>query len=210
MSPRGDAGGFSYNLADGQSYLVRTSRSSAYLLLAPSFNNHGGPDSVPLWFTSNGGKSWSNRHVPCHIGAMSAVLSASPNGTLMAVCASQPSAGEQIKSVLDSADGGRTWVLKTDSNINFGYLGAIDLVSSQEAFLVGDRSPLLVTHDGGAHWQPERSVTAGGGGGTSIVEFFNPVHGLVLGNDDNNNEKLTLWSTADGGNHWSAKVPLIG
>jgi len=208
--PEGDVGGFSYNLADGQSYLVRTSKSSAYLMLPPSFNTHDGPDVVPLWFTSNGGRSWANRRVPCHIGAMSAVLSVSPNGTLMAVCASQPSAGEQIKSVLDSADGGRTWVLKTDSNINFGYLGSIDLVSSQEAFLVGDRSPVLVTHDGGTHWQPVRKVTAGGGGGTSLVRFFNSSHGLVLGNDDSNNETLTLWSTADGGKHWSAKVPQIG
>jgi photosystem II stability/assembly factor-like uncharacterized protein len=141
---------------------------------------------------------------------MSAVLSVSPDGSLMAVCASQPSAGEQIKSVLDSNDGGRTWVLKTDSNINFGYLGSIDLVSSQEAFLVGGRSPVLVTHDGGIHWYPVRKVSAGGGGGTSLVEFFNPSHGLVFGNDDNNNEVLTLWSTADSGKRWSAEVPRIG
>ena len=210
VSPRGDVGGFSYNLADGQSYLVRTSRSNAYLMLQPSFNSHGGPDVVPVWFTSNGGRSSSNRRVPCHIGAMSAVLSVSPNGTLMAVCASQPSAGEQIKSVLDSADGGRTWVLKTNSKIDFGYLGSIDLVSSQEAFLVGDRSPLLVTHDGGNRWQPTQNLAAGGGGDTSVVEFFDAAHGIVLGNDDGNNETLTLWSTADGGKHWSAKVPLIG
>ena len=209
VSPRGDVGGFSYNLADGQSYLVRTSRSNAYLMLSPSFNTHGGPDVVPVWFTSNGGRSWSNRRVTCHFGAMSAVLSVSPNGTLMAVCASEPSAGEQIKSVLDSTNGGRTWVLKTDSNINFGYLGTVDLVSTQEAFLVGDRSPLLVTHDGGTHWQAVRNVAAGGGGDSSFVEFFDASHGLVFGNDDNNNEKLTLWRTADGGKHWSAKVPLI-
>ncbi|MGA7834094.1 MAG: hypothetical protein WCA31_02700 [Acidimicrobiales bacterium] len=210
QSPHGHAGGFSYNLADGQSYLVRTSQSSAYLMLPPSFNSHGGPDVAPLWFTSNGGRSWSARRVPCHIGAMSAVLSVSPDGTLMSVCASQPSAGEQIKSVLESANEGRTWVLKTDSNIDFGYLGSIDLVSSREAFLVGDRSSLLVTHDGGAHWQPVRNVTAGGGGGTSLVDFFDAAHGLVLGNDDSDNEQLTLWSTADGGTHWSAKVPQVG
>ena len=210
VSPEGVTGGFSYNSAEGQSYLVRTSQSSAYLMLRPSSIVHGSPDVVPLWFTSNGGSSWSNRRVPCHIDAMSAVLSVSPEGSLMAVCASQPSAGEQIKSVLDSVDGGRTWTLKTKSNIDFGYLGSIDLVSNQEAYLVGDRGPVLVTHDGGSHWFPVRGVTAGGGGGTSLVEFFTPSHGLVFGNDDNNNEMLTLWSTADGAKLWSAVIPRIG
>jgi photosystem II stability/assembly factor-like uncharacterized protein len=141
---------------------------------------------------------------------MSAVLSVSPSGTLMAVCASQPSAGEQIKSVLDSVNAGRTWVLKTDSNIDFGYLGVVDLVSSTEAFLVGDRSALLVTRDGGSRWQTVRNVTAGGGGGTSAVDFFNASHGLVFGNDDNDNELLALWSTADSGKDWSVTVPKIG
>jgi photosystem II stability/assembly factor-like uncharacterized protein len=42
-------------------------------------------------------------------------------------------------------------------------------------------------------------------GGTSEVVFFNAAHGLVLGNDDSDNERLTLWSTADGGKHWSSK-----
>jgi photosystem II stability/assembly factor-like uncharacterized protein len=164
---------------------------------------------VPLWFTSNGGNSWSNRQVPCHIGALSAVLSAAPNGTLMAVCASGPNAGSQIKSVIVSSDGGRTWNLRTDTNIDFGYLGAVDLVTSQEAFLVGARSSLLVTHDGGAHWRPVQPLLGGSDGGTSEVVFFNVNHGIVLGNDENNNEKLTLWSTADGGKHWISKLPRV-
>ena len=204
VSPSGDSGGISSG-AHGQSYLIRVSRSSAYLMLAPSLNTHGGSSDVPLWFTSNAGRSWSSRQVPCHIGAWSAVLSVAPNGTLMAVCASEPSAGSQIKSVLESSDGGRTRDLKTDSNIEFGYLGAIDLVTSQEAFLVGGRSSLLVTHDGGTLWQPVKPLLGSTAGGTSEVVFFNAAHGLVLGNDDSDNERLTLWSTADGGKHWSSK-----
>jgi photosystem II stability/assembly factor-like uncharacterized protein len=127
----------------------------------------------------------------------------------MTVCASGPSTGSQIKSVLESSDGGRTWELKTDSNIDFGYLGAIDLVTKQEAFLVGGRSSLLVTHDGGALWEPVRPLLGGSDGGTSEVVFFNVDHGIVLGNEENNNEKLTLWSTADGGKHWISKPPRV-
>jgi photosystem II stability/assembly factor-like uncharacterized protein len=208
VGPKGHSGGISYG-AHGQSYLIRINRLSAYLMLAPTVSTNGGPSVVPLWFTSTGGRSWSSRQVPCHIGALSAVLSAAPNGTLMTVCASGPSTGSQIKSVLESSDGGRTWELKTDSNIDFGYLGAIDLVTKQEAFLVGGRSSLLVTHDGGALWEPVRPLLGGSDGGTSEVVFFNVDHGIVLGNEENNNEKLTLWSTADGGKHWISKPPRV-
>lgn len=209
VSPKGNSGGISYG-AHGQSYLLRISRSSAYLMLAPPhLITTGDPSVVPLWFTSTGGRSWSSRQVPCHIGALSAVLSAAPNGTLMAVCASGPSAGSQIKSVLNSSDGGRTWNLKTDSNIDIGYLGAVDLVTSQEAFLVGARSSLLVTHDGGTLWKPVQPLLGGSDGGTSEVVFFNFDHGIVLGNDENNNEKLTLWNTADGGKHWTSNPSRV-
>ena len=208
VTPQGFAGGISYG-AHGQSYLIRISQSSAYLMLAPSDSANGGASVVPLWFTSTGGRSWSSRQVPCHIYALSAVLSMAPNGTLMAVCASGPSAGSQIKSVLDSSDGGRTWQLKTKSDIDFGYLGAVDLISSQEAFLVGSRSSLLVTHDGGAQWKPVQSLIGGSEGGTSELLFFDVNHGIVLGNDESNNEEMTLWSTSDGGKHWISKLPRI-
>jgi photosystem II stability/assembly factor-like uncharacterized protein len=73
--------------AQGQTWLERVSRSSAYLLSNPVPNPDGSPDSAPLWFTADGGSSWSARSVPCGFDAMSAVLSAAPDGTLLAVCA---------------------------------------------------------------------------------------------------------------------------
>jgi photosystem II stability/assembly factor-like uncharacterized protein len=132
-----------------------------------------------------------------------------PNGKLMAVCASGPNTGFQTKSVLDSSDGGRTWQLKTDSNIDSGYLEDVDFVTSQEAFLVGGRSSLLVTHDGGALWKPVQPLIGGSDGGTAQVVFLNVDHGIVLGNDENNNEQLTLWSTVDGGKRWSSKLSHV-
>ena len=202
--------------ANGQTYLIRTSRSAAYLMLAPASIRYDASSVIPLWFTSNGGISWSNRQVPC--GALSAVLSAAPNGTLMAVCASGPGAGMQLKQVLESTNGGRTWVVKyrclpsdtsscPESDIDSGYLATIDLVTSREAFLVGDRSSLLVTHDGGTRWQAVQPLIGGSAGGTTQVIFFNTSHGVVLGENDSNNEDSTLWSTVDGGKHWTAELP---
>jgi photosystem II stability/assembly factor-like uncharacterized protein len=204
-TPRGAGNGVSSG-AHGQSYLIRVNRSSAYLMLGPS-SPLGGLSTVPLWFTSNGGQSWSNRHVPCHIGALSAVLSAAPDGGLMVVCSSQPSGGSQLKSVLESTNGGHTWTLRRNAHIDSGYLGGIDLVSNKEAFLFGGRSSLLVTHDGGTRWRAVRPLIGDPGGGTSQVIFFNASRGLVLGNNDNDNELLTLWQTNDGGKHWTAKLP---
>ena len=200
-SPPGFNGGITSG-ASGRSYLVRLSRSRAYLMLAPPFTSDERSKSVPLWYTSNAGATWSSRPVPCRMISWSAVFAVSPNGTLMAVCASEPSAGEQLKSVLESADGGRTWVLKTNSNVDVGYLGGLDLLSNRDAYLVGGRSSLMVTHDGGTHWRAVEPLLGSSAGGTFEVQFFNDAHGLVLGNNDNDNEKLTLWSTSDGGTHW--------
>ncbi len=191
----------------GQSFLTRTNRSTSYLMLSPQLHLSGSPDSAPLWYTTNGGKTWLNREVPCLMGAMSAVFSLAPDGTMMTVCASEPSAGNQPKTVLESTDGGRTWVAKTGSDTDGGYLGSIDLVSSEKAFLVGGRSSLLETRDGGIHWAAVEPVIGSTAGGTSEVKFFNGSHGLVLGNDDNDHERLTLWSTVDGGAHWKVVVP---
>jgi photosystem II stability/assembly factor-like uncharacterized protein len=99
--------------------------------------------------------------------------------------------------------------MKTDSNIDYGYLGAIDLVSSKKAFHVGGRSSLLVTHDGDATWRAVQPLIGSTAGGTSQVIFFNSSHGLVLGNNDNDNENLTLWSTTDGGKKWTAELPIV-
>ena len=207
-SPPGFNGGVSSG-ASGRTYLVRLSRSRAYLMLAPPFTSDNHSKSVPLWYTSSAGATWSSRAVPCHLRTWSAVLSVAPNGTLMAVCASEPSVGEQLKSVLESVNGGRTWVLKTDSSIDIGYLGAIDLLSGRHAFLVGGRSSLMVTHDGGEQWHAVTPLIGSSAGGTFQVQFFNDEHGLVLGNNDNDNEKLTLWRTSDGGAHWTTITSRI-
>jgi photosystem II stability/assembly factor-like uncharacterized protein len=126
---------------------------------------------------------------------------------MMTVCASEPSVGEQPKTVLESTNGGRTWGLKTGSDIENGYVGSIDLLSARQAFLVGGRSSLLETNDGGSRWTAVEPLIGSTAGGTSEVSFLNGSHGLVLGNNDNDDERMTLWSTDDGGAHWNVVLP---
>ena len=195
-----------------QSYLVRTNRHTAYLMFAPRGHPNGNSNIAPLWYTTDGGKTWLNRQVPCGIDAQFSTFSLAPDGTLMVVCASEPSAGNQPKTVLESSNGGKRWKVEASNtppypNIDAGYLGAIDLISGTKAFLVGGRSSLFETLNGGRSWKAVEPLIGSTAGGTSEVRFFNESDGLVLGNDDNDNERMTLWSTTDGGVHWNVILP---
>src|SRR5215469_13673347 len=191
----------------GQTWLVRTGRSSAYMLTGP-----GQSGTAPLWFTTDAGASWSGRRVRCGINALSVTLSAAADGTLLAVCAGEPSAGYQAKSAARSTNGGRSWrvhfpcrpprVLCRGDALDFGYLGQIAAAFGSTGYLAGDRSSLLVTTDGGAHWQPARPVIGSSAGGTSGVVFVNRRDGFVIDDDPGDNNTPTLWRTIDGGAHW--------
>ena len=206
--------------AQGQTWLVRTSRSSAYLVANPVTNPDGRADRAPLFYTADGGVSWSSRWISCGIDALSVVLAAAPGGTLLAVCAGEPGAGAQMKSTVRSTNGGATWTVRSacapphlaspsgcwTEAPNMGYLGGIDAVSSDTVFLYGERSSLLVSHDAGVRWQTVRPPMGGTGGGTAHAVFFDPSDGVVLGEDGG---ATVLWSTSDGGAHWTVVVPRV-
>src|SRR6185312_17506762 len=126
--------------------------------------------------------------------------------------------GFQAKSVGRSGDGGRSWAVYTPClpvrpycrPLDFGYLGQIAAVSAGTVFLVGDRSSLLVTTDGGAHWRAVRPLIGDTSGGTSQVMFVSRRAGFVLGDDERNNDVPTIWRTFDGGAHWARVTPGAG
>jgi photosystem II stability/assembly factor-like uncharacterized protein len=89
-----------------------------------------------------------------------------------------------------------------------GYLGEIDAVSSSTVYLVGGRSALEVSRDGGIRWSAVPPGMGSTAGGTTQVIFFSPKKGVVLGDGDQENERSTLWSTSDGGAHWRTRVPV--
>jgi|HubBroStandDraft_6_1064221.scaffolds.fasta_scaffold01437_11 photosystem II stability/assembly factor-like uncharacterized protein len=216
-------GATSSGVETGQTYLVRISTTSAYLASNPPFFAGPGPPSIaPLWFTVDGGKTWSTRQVDCGVGSLMDSISVAPDGTLVAVCASQPSAGSQPKSTVRSSDGARTWTTMTPCSgstsltfactttqpLAFGYLGEIDAVSSSTVYLVGGRSSLLVTHNGGVSWQIGTPMIGDTSDGSWDVTFFNSVDGLVLGSDPSDSETRTIWSTTNGGASWRSTVPI--
>jgi photosystem II stability/assembly factor-like uncharacterized protein len=208
---------------DAQTWLVRVTATTAYLASNPALKFDRQSSTAPLWYTADGGRTWSARQVDCGFSAMTDAISAAPDGTLLAVCATEPSAGNQPKSTVRSTDGGRTWTTMTqcpgggealsfdcaiDPPLSFGYLGEIDAVSADTIYLVGGRSSLLVTHDGGATWAVVQPMIGDTSAGTQKVVFFDESDGVVLGDDGQNDDVATIWSTDDQGVTWHAVVPV--
>jgi photosystem II stability/assembly factor-like uncharacterized protein len=208
--------------AEGTGWLIRVTKASAYLASSPLVREDGTyGDATPLWFTTDSGATWSKRTVPCSNFGADVALSVAPDGTLYDVCAVEGGMGEQPKETVRSTNEGRSWRVQsscrfpyagftscTKGSQFFGYLGAIDAVSSKTIFLVGDRSALEVSRDGGVRWSAVPPGMGNTAGGTSQVIFFSPMNGIVLGDGDQENERPTLWSTSDGGARWSTRVPV--
>lgn len=206
--------------ATGTGWLVRTNQQSAYLASSPRVLKGKQVEATPLWFTTDSGATWSNRTIPCRGSGTDMALSAAPEGTIFDVCAGQPSTGNQLKETLRSTNDGRRWQIRSMCHFSIsnalrctpgsqfsGYLGQIDAVSSSTVYLVGDRSSLEVSRDGGITWTAVPPGLGSSAGGTFQAIFFSPSAGIVLGDGDQNNERPTLWSTTDGGAHWTAREP---
>jgi hypothetical protein len=202
----------------GQGGLVRTGPASGYVLALPGGNGEGKPDRAPLWYTADGGASWSRRQIPCGLDAMYDSMSAAPGGALVAVCAGEPSAGSQLKSAVTSANGGRTWTVHVlrcpqvaaacRQPLESGYLGQVDAVTAKIAYLVGPRSDVLMTSDGGGHWRFAAPQPGGQWQYTTQVSFFGRSDGIVIG-ADGSSRTAGLWRTSNGGRTWSETTPVL-
>ena len=199
----------------GQTWLLRTGRSSGYVLSRAV----AGGSRATLAFTSDGGSTWSRRSLSCGTRALSTVLAAAPDGTLVAVCAGEPGVGFQAKSLAISDDGGRHWsqrgpcgagpaaVACTRSPLSQGYLGEAVATSKRTVYVIGDRSGLVITRDGGGHWRNLGATVGDVNGMPAQVAFFGPRDGTVLGRENTAQAPIAIWHTTDGGSRWSAVTP---
>ena len=202
--------------------LVRVNRTSAYVTTNAGQSIGLRTFATPLWFTNDAGVTWSSHPNPC--GGYSTTLSAAPDGTLFDVCASEPGTGEQMKETLRYREQGRRWQIRswcplksvtthctTGSQVS-RYVDQIHAVSDLTVFLVGDRSSLEVTRDGGVTWSVVARGLGGDAGGTFQVILFNATSGIVFGDGEGPNAGdfgQTLWSTSDGGVHWATHHPHV-
>ena len=201
--------------AGGQTWLLHLGIYTGYVLASPESNNRDKTDSASLWYTGNGGRHWEKRVLPCGIDALSDAVS-KVGTTLAAVCADEPSAGFQAKTTATSPNGGAIWDVHVGclfrpgcrNPLYQGYLGGIAAVSGVGIYLVGDRSMLLRTTDGGLRWHAV-SLIGDTSGGTFQVIFFGHAHGLVTAQGGATDEKVDIYRTSDGGRTWSKVLPRL-
>lgn len=198
--------------------LVRVSTTAA-LLVGEASDSQAGPPGVHLLATTDGGLSWQARSVVSCVG-WKADLSVARDGTLWVVCGGQPAAGNQIKSVARSFDGGLTWVqgpCRLDvtsptypscivNAMTGGYLGDVLALSGTNAFRGGGRDFLQVTHDGGISWALTTPDIGNGDGEVGGLYFANADDGWVVFSAGPDNG--TLWRTIDSGNSWYQVWPI--
>jgi hypothetical protein len=196
----------------GSGQLIRLSQTAAYVLGGPDTLGNGQPSTVPLWYTGDGGRTWTSHLLSCGMWAQSVFMTAALTGMLYGVCAGQPGLGNQMKAVVASTDGGASWYhprgcnptpgLGTGCVTGFGggYVGGIVAVSSTTVFIYGERLGI--------------AKIVGGGGTTRYsttlrdVIFFSPSFGVALGLTPDNSGPA-VWHTDNGGSSWTLVAPVI-
>jgi photosystem II stability/assembly factor-like uncharacterized protein len=125
--------------------MQRPTRSVAWLLLsAPT-------GASRLVTTSDAGRSWSARALPCPADERPGQLSAAGPATLWLICEGTPGAGSFPGVVYRTTDGARAWTQMAREN----RLEALYAVSSGVAWAVEDSpsgSAVVRTTDGGRTW----------------------------------------------------------
>jgi photosystem II stability/assembly factor-like uncharacterized protein len=105
-------------------------------------------------------------------------------------------------AVLGGADAspgaGEPWARQSPLPTGF-WLAGVDMISTTEAWAVGDVGTILHTTDGGASWQKQASGTQQR---LDAVRFKDPLHGWALGTS------LALY-TVDGGVTWASGTGIV-
>jgi len=209
--------------ADVNTWLLRLSVSSALVILPTGGSSEGSTtNDVLVLSTTTGGRSWEQlARAPCISGgAWVERLSEASDGSLWLACASEPGAGNQVKTYARSLDGGRTWLqgpcplVATSSNwpscltangFTGGYLGDIAAVSATTALIDGGRNIVQITNDGGKTWGPVESQFGGDANGSAGLFFANERDGWAIW--ETYGAGGPLWHTTDGGEQWSQVWP---
>lgn len=171
--------------------------------------------------TENGGRTWKPEGSPCkttisgvpalRIEMLAAVSAVSSVG-LVALCTSQPAAGEQAKAVETSTDGGHTWHLVIGSARALGisgYARGLKFLSPRVGWIWESRGGAMETRDGGRTWVDLPVVEIDSDEARAIWPVNTSTGYILL--SDIMRERWALDVTRDGWIHWSrvATWPLV-
>lgn len=178
-------------------------------------------------YTDDGGASWQKTLLDytgfgaaCDAGSAYLALTDEKTGYLL-YC-STPGAGNMTKILLETADGGRTFVVKADlSDRIAGYPQGITFHGNKGYIAVsyhGADSYLYTTVDGGLTWEDEKIASAESiraGEAISYIDGYPPVfssqdgdRGVMVLKMVNEYTMYQIFDTADGGGSWNAAGTL--
>ena len=147
-----------------------------------------------------GSSAWRPRAVPClNWVNWGMPMAATPGGTVVLGCASQPGAGQQPKMAYLSRDGGRSWWRLADPPAS-GYLGALSVTPAGTIAASGARSDVYLSWDSGRTWHTSRSLDRADIGDGLFATMVTDSTGFVL---QNNNSLTQIWFTHDDGHTWA-------
>jgi photosystem II stability/assembly factor-like uncharacterized protein len=181
--------------------LLRFGQSTAWLL---SWNYGREGSSGGLIITRDRGRSWHELPNPCTPEYASDERLATSDGVhVWLLCAGQPSAGQQLKVLHGSADGGAHWDAGRAAPSG-GYVWNLAVGGLEREWLSLQRGTLQVTVDGGATWQAGIPYDVANAEDTGVgpVRFWDLSHGWVAGSS-------SVFRTVDGGAHWDGvRLPV--
>ncbi len=144
------------------------------------------------WYTHDGGQSW--RHVQLNF----------PYGTIASKLYDVAAGGDSTFAIAAyhyclfiSKDGGKTYTQRADYTYDFKRFTSVDVIDEKIILVGGQDGHIIMTHDGGSHWDTLRT---GSGQSVKFLDFVDASTGYVFA-------QLGQWfKTVDGGDTWQ---PLL-
>jgi photosystem II stability/assembly factor-like uncharacterized protein len=178
--------------------LVRVGSRDAWIV------SYAGKAHTHLLATHDGGMTWQDVPTPCSSFQSLPAFAPLDAARLWLLCSGQPGAGNQLKWLYASSDGGREWRRVPDTawpgsadlgNLpTGGYIRALVVISDQRAFIGLGRNPLWATRDGGQTWDCVVVPNENDAGILGIL-FVDEQHGWAA-------TQTAIWRTIDGGDTW--------
>ncbi len=150
-----------------------------------------------LAITHDGGENWTEGSSPCkEAGPFTDRLAAVDSQQTWIAYAGEPGAGQQMKYLFKSSDGGENWGERIEIG-SAGYLDDLAATTPDTGFLGMGRGTLLTTQDGGQSWSPAVPISKANPSDTSgwrIVFVDTQTGWASLGQ--------FVFRTSDGGKSW--------
>lgn len=185
-----------------QVQLVRYKGQDAWILSWGPGLSPSNPANT-LAITHDGGQNWTERSSPCtETGFFTERLAAVDNHLVWIACAGEPGAGQQMKYLFKSSDGGENWGERIDLG-SAGYLDDLAATTPDTGFIGEGRGTLMTTQDGAQSWSPAILLSKANPADTSgwRIVFVDTQNGWAsLGR--------VIFRTTDGGQIWEI-IPVF-